>query len=131
MQASVVVMINVWEILVPCTWVLGIVHVQYMHDHLIDDLGLAIYLGMGGHIFGELGVQWSPEARPKCVDESTFSIRDNGLWDSKMYPHFLKEELGSGLYNDALLVGGQKCHFREDINNHENTIIPPLGGWKA
>jgi hypothetical protein len=28
-----------------------------MHDHLIDDLGLAIYLGMEGCGFGDIGVQ--------------------------------------------------------------------------
>jgi hypothetical protein len=36
---------------------LGIVHVQDMHDHPVDDLSLAIRLGVEGHGFGELGVQ--------------------------------------------------------------------------
>jgi hypothetical protein len=36
---------------------LGIVHVQDMHDHPVDDLGLAIRLGVEGSGFGELGVQ--------------------------------------------------------------------------
>ena len=36
---------------------LGIVHAQDMHDHHVDDLGLAIRLGVEGHGFGELGVQ--------------------------------------------------------------------------
>jgi hypothetical protein len=35
---------------------LGIVHAQDMHDHPIDDLGLAIRLGVEGSGFGELGV---------------------------------------------------------------------------
>jgi hypothetical protein len=36
---------------------LGIVHVKYMNDHHVDDLGLAICLGVEGSEFGELGVQ--------------------------------------------------------------------------
>jgi hypothetical protein len=36
--------------------VLGIVHVQDMHDHLVDDLGLAIIWGWKASGFGELGV---------------------------------------------------------------------------
>jgi hypothetical protein len=36
---------------------LGVVHEQDMHDHPIDDLCLAISLGVEGNGFGELGVQ--------------------------------------------------------------------------
>jgi hypothetical protein len=35
---------------------IGIVHVQDMHDHMVDDLGLTIHLGVEGNGFGELGV---------------------------------------------------------------------------
>jgi hypothetical protein len=48
-----------------------------------------------------------------------------------MYLDSLKEDLGSGLYCDALLVGNQNRHLREAINNHKNTVISPLGGWEA
>jgi hypothetical protein len=41
----------------PMCGMLGIVHAHDMHDHLVDDLGLAIHLGVGGSGFGELGVQ--------------------------------------------------------------------------
>jgi hypothetical protein len=42
---------------IPCVEVLRIVHVQDMHDHLIDDLNLAIYLGVESSGFCKLGVQ--------------------------------------------------------------------------
>jgi hypothetical protein len=48
-----------------------------------------------------------------------------------MYPKSFKEELGSGLRCDALLVGGHNRHLGKEINNHKNTVISPLGGWKA
>jgi hypothetical protein len=41
----------------PMCRVFGIVHAQDMHDHPIDDLGLAVRLGVEGSGFGELGVQ--------------------------------------------------------------------------
>lgn len=41
----------------PCAWIIGIVHIKNMHDHPVDDLSLAIRLGVEGRGFGELGVQ--------------------------------------------------------------------------
>jgi hypothetical protein len=41
----------------PMCRVIGIIHVQDMHDHSIYDLGLAICLGVEGHGFIEIGVQ--------------------------------------------------------------------------
>jgi hypothetical protein len=49
----------------------------------------------------------------------------------KNVPILFKEELGSGLYCDALLAGGHNRHLGKAINNHKNTVISPLGGWKA
>jgi hypothetical protein len=43
-----------------------------------------------------------------------------------MYPDSFKEELGSGLYYDALLVGNQNRHLREVINNHKTQSFPHL-----
>jgi hypothetical protein len=48
-----------------------------------------------------------------------------------MYLDSFKEELGSGLYCDALLAGNQNCHLRKAINNHKNIVISPLSGWEA
>jgi hypothetical protein len=50
-------MLNIGKTLIPCVGVLGIVHVHNMHDHPIDDLSLAICLGVESSGFGELGVQ--------------------------------------------------------------------------
>jgi hypothetical protein len=57
MYGSIVVVLNIGKTLIPCARVLGILHAQDMHNHLVDDLGLAIHLGMEGSGFGELGVQ--------------------------------------------------------------------------
>jgi hypothetical protein len=57
MYGSVVAVMNIGNILIPCARVLGIVHAQDMHDHLVDELSLAIHLGVEGSGFGELGVQ--------------------------------------------------------------------------
>jgi hypothetical protein len=57
MQGSVVAMLDIGKNLIPCERVIGIIHVQDMHDHSIYDLSLAIYLGVEGCGFVELGVQ--------------------------------------------------------------------------
>jgi hypothetical protein len=56
MYGSVVVVMNIGKTLIPSVGVLGIVHAQDVHDHLVDDLGLAIRLGVEGSGLGELGV---------------------------------------------------------------------------
>jgi hypothetical protein len=49
------------------------------------------------------------------------------MWEPKMNPNTLKEELNSGLDYDALLLGCQNCHLRELINDHEDIVITMLG----
>ena len=57
MQGSVVAMLNIGETLIPCPMVLGIIHAQDMHDHLIYDLILAFFLGVEGRGFVDFGIQ--------------------------------------------------------------------------
>jgi hypothetical protein len=57
MQGSVVAILHIGNTLIPCVEVFLIVHVQDMYDHPIDELSLAIYLGVEGSGFGELGIQ--------------------------------------------------------------------------
>ena len=74
MYGSIVTVLNIGKTLILCAWMLGIVHAQDMHDHPVDDLDLDTQLGVEGRGFGELGVQSSPEAQPKCVEESVVLI---------------------------------------------------------
>jgi hypothetical protein len=57
MYGSVVVVMNIGKTPFPCEGLLGILHVQDMHDHLVEHLSLAICLGVEGSGFGELGIQ--------------------------------------------------------------------------
>jgi hypothetical protein len=57
MESPVVIVFDIWETLVPCTWMLRIVHAQNMHNHSIDNLCLVIGLGVESSGFCELGVQ--------------------------------------------------------------------------
>jgi hypothetical protein len=56
-ESHVVAVLNIRETLIPCTWILRFVHAQDVHNHMIDDLCLAIYLGVESSGFSELGVQ--------------------------------------------------------------------------
>jgi hypothetical protein len=57
MQGSIVAILDTGKTLIPCEGVFLIVHAQDMYDHPIEDLSLAIYLGVEGSVFGELGIQ--------------------------------------------------------------------------
>jgi hypothetical protein len=50
-------MMNISNTLIPCAGVVGIIHVQDIHYHVIDDLSLGILMGVDGRGLGELGVQ--------------------------------------------------------------------------
>jgi hypothetical protein len=50
-------MLDIEKTIIPCAGVLRIVHAWDMYDHPIDDLNLAIYLGVEGSGFAELGIQ--------------------------------------------------------------------------
>jgi hypothetical protein len=131
MDSPVVIVLDIWETLVPCTWMLRNVHAQNVHNHLIDDLCLAISLGVENSGFCELGVQQSPETRPKGVEEPVVSVGDDGLWYPKVDPHSFEEELGNIYCYDILLTGYEDGHLRKPINDHKHAIISLLGGCQA
>jgi hypothetical protein len=87
MESPVVTVLNIGETLIPCTWILRIVHVEDVHTHLIDYLCLSISLGVESNWFFELGVQKRPETRPKCDKEPVVLVRDDGMWYPKVDPH--------------------------------------------
>jgi hypothetical protein len=102
-----------------------------VHNHSIDDLCLAIGLGVESSGFCELGVQQRQETRPKGVEEPDVSVGDDGLWYPKVDPHSFKEELGSICCCDILLTGCEDGHLRKSINDHKNIVISLLGGRQA
>ena len=53
------------------------------------------------------------------------------MWDPKVYPHSLKEELSSGFFYDTLLAVCHDGHLRESVDDHENTIIYMLNRRKV
>jgi hypothetical protein len=57
MEIPIVVVLKIEKTLIPCTWILIFMHAQDVHNHLIDNLCLAIGLRVEGSGFSELGVQ--------------------------------------------------------------------------
>jgi hypothetical protein len=57
MESPVVTVLNIGETLIPCMWMLRVVHAQDVHNHPIDDLCLVVCLGVESSGFSELGVQ--------------------------------------------------------------------------
>ena len=117
--------------LIPCAWMIWIVHAQNVYNHPIDDLYLAISLGMVSSGLGELGVQHWPEAGPKCAEEPAVTIWYDRLWDTKVHPHSFKEEFSSGFCCDILFVGYHNGHLWEYIDDHENIVVSMLSRRKV
>jgi hypothetical protein len=114
--------LDIWETLIPCTRILRIIHAQDVHNHLIDDLGLAIGLGVESSGFCELGVQQRPETRPKGVEEPIVLVEDDGLWYLKVDPNSFEEELSNLDHCDILLTGCEDGHLRKSINDQKHAI---------
>jgi hypothetical protein len=57
MEIPVLVVLNIGKTLIPCTQMLRVVHAHDVNNHPIDDLFLAIRLGVESSGFSELGVQ--------------------------------------------------------------------------
>jgi hypothetical protein len=57
MEILIVIMLNIEETPIPCTWMIIFLHAQYVHNNLINNLFLAICLGVERSGFSELGVQ--------------------------------------------------------------------------
>ena len=111
MESSGVAVLDIWETLFPCTRMLIVVHVQDVHNHRIDGLGLAIDLGVEISGFCELGVQQRPETLPKGVEEPVVSFRDDGLWYSKVKPNMFEEDLSNICHCDIPLTGYEDGHI--------------------
>jgi hypothetical protein len=131
MESNVVTVLNIEDTLIPCTWMIRIVHVQDVHNHLIDKLCLAIGLEVERSGFCELGVQQRPENRPKCAKELVVPIGDDGLQYPKVDPHSFDEYLGSICRYDILHAGYEDGHLQKPINDHKYAVISFLGGWKT
>jgi hypothetical protein len=57
MYGSIVVVLNIGKNLIPGVGVLGILHAHDVHNHLVDNLGLAIRMGVERRGLGEFGFQ--------------------------------------------------------------------------
>jgi hypothetical protein len=57
MEIPIVTVLNIGETLIPCTQILRVVHAKDVQNHSIDDLCLAISLGVESSGFSEFGVQ--------------------------------------------------------------------------
>ena len=57
MESLVVIVLSIGETLIPCTWMLRVVHAQDVHNHMIDNLCLSIDSRVEGSGFSELGFQ--------------------------------------------------------------------------
>jgi hypothetical protein len=57
MNIHVVVVLNIENNIIPCMWILKVVHVHVVQNHLIDDLCMVIGLRVERNGFSEIGVQ--------------------------------------------------------------------------
>ena len=57
MERFVVVVLYIGEAFIPCAWMLQVVHAHNVYEHPIDDLCLAISLGLESCGHSKFGIQ--------------------------------------------------------------------------
>ena len=57
MESLVAVVLYIGKDFIPCARMLQVVHVQNVYDHFVDEICLAISLGVESHGLSELGIQ--------------------------------------------------------------------------
>jgi hypothetical protein len=74
MERLFVVVLNIGKNLIQCMWMLIFVHAQNVHNHLIDDLYLAIGFGVESNGFNDFGVQQQDHRLKKNVLRNLFYL---------------------------------------------------------
>jgi hypothetical protein len=91
MECSIVGVLNVNQLFIPCLWMFSIVTSQQLYQCLVNNLCLSISLGMECSGIPQLGIHSLPKHCPKSTQEPAISIRYDGAWQSKMYPNMVEE----------------------------------------
>jgi hypothetical protein len=90
MEIHVVNMLDIGKTLIPCMWMLRIVHVQDVQNHVIGNLGLAISLGVESSGFLSLVSNRDQRLNQKVLRNLLSQVGDDGLWYPKVDPHSLE-----------------------------------------
>jgi hypothetical protein len=99
-----------------------------VYNHPIDELGLAINLGVERSGFCEIGVQHRSEIQPKGAEEPNVSVGYDGFWYPKVNPNSFEDDISSIARYDSLLTGCEDGHLLKPINDHKHIFISMLGG---
>jgi hypothetical protein len=125
-ESPVVTVLDIWETLIPCAGMLRIGHAKDVKNHLIDELSLAISLGVERSGFCELGVQHRLETQPKGAEEPVVSVEDDVLWYPKVNTNSLEDELQSLFFYDILLIGCEDGIFENRSMTRNTQPFPCL-----
>ena len=64
-----IVVLDIGETFIPHVWMLRVVHAQNVYDHHVDNLYLAISLGMESRGLSKFCIQHRPNSSPKFTQE--------------------------------------------------------------
>jgi hypothetical protein len=131
MESLIVTVLDIWETLIPCMWMLRIVHVQYVHNHRLMTSVWPLVWGWKAVDFVSL-----VSNRDQRLDQK---VLRNLLSRSKMmvcgipkWTHtHSKKILAVSIHCEILLIGYEDGHLQKPIHDHEHTVISLLGGWKS
>jgi hypothetical protein len=131
MESPVVAMLNIGNTIIPCTWMLRVVHVQDVQNHLIDDVFLAVSLGVESS--GLLSLVSNNDQRlDQNVLRNLLSRSEMRVCGIPKWTHTCsKKRWVVSVACNSLLAGYEDGHVRKPINYHKYTIISLFGGLKA
>ena len=116
MLRTVVVVLYLWEVVIPCLMMLVVVHAKQFHYQVIYYFSLSIFLRMEGCQQRKSRVELLLDIFPKGADKYGIYVKDNGCWKDIMFPNMFEEELSSLLCCRSLLAWYGYIHLGKYVD---------------
>ena len=114
--SMIVVVLYVWKVVIPCSTMLVVVHVEQLYYQAIYNFRLSVCIRMEGCRQRKSHVELLPENLAKGAKKSSISIENNGRREVIVFPCMFKKELSSLLCCCSLLAWYEYSHLEKSID---------------
>ena len=113
---TIVSVMYVWNISIPCSTMLLVVHAKQLYYQVIYNFRLSICLYMEGFLQRKSCIKLLPESLTKGADKSSISVKNNGRREAIMFPHMFEEEMRGLLCCRSILAWYKYSHLGKSID---------------
>ena len=113
---TIVAMMYVWKVVIPCSMMLVVVHAKQLYYRVIYNFHLSIYLRMEGCRQRNSCVELFLESFPKGTDKYRIYVRNYGCQKAIMLPNMFEEEMRSLLRCHSIFSWYEYSHLGKYVD---------------